>query len=211
MKYFIFFTALLLLGCSADTTSDIKQSEDLYSPQDTVRKDYVQILTEKEKTYSQKLRPDLGEQIGAIVFCVKTTDKDFEDGVIPWVSIANPDEELKNLIGKNDLVIKESKVIITIDYPLTNPCIFDLESAAGFTRAQLLTEISKKYNEIYADEEKSASVKTVPEDKREIHNRNETNGKYGIWGHDITDLALSEILVYKTSSGQLKLTLTIES
>lgn len=82
----------------------------------------------------------------------------------------------------------------------------------GFTRAQLLKEISKNYYKLYAAEEKTANIKTVPVNERKtMYNRNETNGKYGIWGHDISDLVLAEILVYKTANGQIVLTLNIES
>ena len=44
-----------------------------------------------------------------------------------------------------------------------------------------------------------------------MYNRNETNGKYGIWGHDIADLVLADILVYKTADGQIILSLEMES
>jgi hypothetical protein len=44
-----------------------------------------------------------------------------------------------------------------------------------------------------------------------MYNRNETNGKYGIWGHDIADLDISGISVYKTKNGEIILTLNIES
>jgi hypothetical protein len=44
-----------------------------------------------------------------------------------------------------------------------------------------------------------------------MYNRNQPKGKYGIWGHDIADLVLSEILVCKTTNGQFVFALNIES
>ena len=55
-------------------------------------------------------------------------------------------------------------------------------------------------------------VKTIPPDKRgETFNRNQTDGKYAIWGHDLSDLYLMEIEVYKTKEGKIVLRLNIES
>ena len=44
-----------------------------------------------------------------------------------------------------------------------------------------------------------------------LSNRNETNGKYGIWGHDLIDLYLSDIEVYKNKSGFVTLILYVDS
>jgi hypothetical protein len=96
---------------------------------------------------------------------------------------------------------------------LNKPANFILKSTSkGFTIKQLVLEISKKYNEIYNEEEKSARTKTIPVDKRKgLINRNETDGKYGVWGHDIGDLDLSSIEVYKTKDGKFQIVLGIES
>lgn len=48
-------------------------------------------------------------------------------------------------------------------------------------------------------------------DKRTMYNRNATNGKYGIWGHDNADLGVSGITVYKTANDEFFLALSIES
>ncbi|MNL30171.1 hypothetical protein D3C87_1518920 [compost metagenome] len=65
---------------------------------------------------------------------------------------------------------------------------------------------------MYEEEEATATKKTIPPEKRiGMYNRNETNGKYGIWGHDIADLVLSEIQIYESADGKLILALIIES
>lgn len=76
----------------------------------------------------------------------------------------------------------------------------------------MLQVISKKYHEIYIEEEASATTKTIPVEKREgLINRNETNGKYGIWGHDLSDLDLSSVEVYQNSEKKIYLVLSVES
>ena len=98
-----------------------------------------------------------------------------------------------------------------IDYPFRKEFRFDAESKNGFTRAQLLRDISSAYYKIYKEEEQTATTKTIPAEKRTTtYNRNQTNGIYGIWGHDIADLVLAEILVCKDSSGKIILSLNIE-
>ncbi|WP_300027237.1 hypothetical protein [uncultured Maribacter sp.] len=82
----------------------------------------------------------------------------------------------------------------------------------GFTRKELAQKISIEYNRIYEEEEDSANTKTTPLEKRQgLINRNKTDGKYGIWGHDIDDLDLSAIILSKMPNGELKLELIVES
>jgi hypothetical protein len=150
-----------------------------------------------------------------ILFEVKTTDKELSpDGIIPWISIEDADKEVSNLIGKNEIVLTEQVVDVTIDYPLENATTIELRSDKkfGFTRAELILKIRAEYKRIYKEEESSAKEKTIPIEKREgLINRNATNGKYGIWGHDLEDLDLSEIIVHKKSGKKTRLELYIES
>jgi hypothetical protein len=118
---------------------------------------------------------------------------------------------LPNLIDRDVIIIVEKKISIVIDYPLQNEYHFRLESKNGFSRKDLLLEISKNYHQLYKEEEESATVKTLPIDERPIQNRNKTNGKYGIWGHDISDLVLTDIYVYKDDNGGITVTMNIDS
>lgn len=167
-----------------------------------------QITKEQAATMQE---PNVGQLIATITFEVKVDPKDFEDGIQPWVSVEKPELDLPNLLAKEEVVISQKSVSIVIDYPLTNAYQFELQSPNGFTREKLITEISKAYHRIYEEEEQSATVKTLPIEQRKIQNRNETNGKYGIWGHDMADLALSEIAVHQTPEGKIVLTLGLES
>ncbi|MBK7291466.1 MAG: hypothetical protein KBF82_00755 [Chitinophagaceae bacterium] len=203
-RFSIFILTISFISCKGHTQK---------TSSNEVVKDPTTVIQENEKKSSEKQVDDLGDLITTVSFKVKTKNKkDFEDGFIPWASIESPEEDIPNLYQKNEIVIKDTIVYVIIDYPLTNEYRFVLTSQKGFTREQLLREISINYYKIYEEEEKTATIKTIPIDKRTImYNRNTTNGKYGIWGHDIADLLLSEILVYKTRDGQIILSLSIES
>lgn len=153
-----------------------------------------------------------------ITFQVKVSNQDdleiFEDGVIPWISIDRPEKSLKNLINKDEIVIRSNKAILLIDYPLNKPVKIEIKSqnSNGFSRANLIKLISEEYKRIYQEEEESTKTKTVPLEEREgLINRNQTNGIYGIWGHDIDDLDLSRIIVHQEKNNIPILELYIES
>ncbi|MDX2172407.1 MAG: hypothetical protein SFY56_04760 [Bacteroidota bacterium] len=173
-------------------------------------------LAHKELSSISSESDSLGPIIMTIDFKLKANGEDlktFEDGYIPWISVDNPSEELKNLIDADKIILPFTVVNIIIDYPLNFPAIFEMSTIdQGFTRKQLISEISEKYHEIYKLEETTATTKTIPRDKRKgLINRNQTDGKFGVWGHDISDLDLSQIEVHKNSNGKITLTLGIES
>ena len=89
-----------------------------------------------------------------ILFQVKTTDKDdlevFEDGIIPWLSIENPELDIPNLIGKDEIVVNTKVATFIIDYPLNKPVEIEIKSnnPKGFTRKELALIISTEYKRI---------------------------------------------------------------
>ncbi|MNL17459.1 hypothetical protein D3C87_1385540 [compost metagenome] len=190
---------LTLLVCSVKTRA---QSED---PE--------KVLIQREKTAGEKSNAHLGKFLGKISFEVKTKDTaDFENGLIPWASLEKPEDSLSGLQNAKEILFHQHVLTVIIDYPVKNEYRFDLNSGTGLTRELLLKEISKAYYKMYEEEEATATIKTIPPDKRTtMYNRNETNGKYGIWGHDIADLVLSEIHVYEDQDKKLILALIIES
>ncbi|MFZ4862375.1 hypothetical protein ACL9RF_09325 [Sphingobacterium sp. Mn56C] len=157
----------------------------------------------------------LGDLLSEIKINLKANaeqQKDFVDGNIPWISIAHPQKEIAQLKDPDEVVISDKKVTLVVDYPLNTPAILELSSETGFTRKSLIEEISKHYHEIYRIEEETATTKTVPIDQRTgLTNRNHTDGKYGIYGHDLVDLELSAIEVYKNKEGKTILLLVVES
>ena len=156
--------------------------------------------------------PGYGNLISSIQIHIKAEKEDadlFEEGKIPWINLEKP--QLEKLYDADEIVLTSTKVTLVIDYPLAKPATFELTSKSGFTRKQLIIEISKKYAEIYNAEEISAKTKTIPSEKRAgVINRNETDGKYGICCHDLSDLDLSVIEVYKNGDSRY-LILGVES
>jgi hypothetical protein len=159
---------------------------------------------------------DPGAIISIINFKQKASKEDinaFDDGFIHWINIDNAKTELENLVDADEIVASFKVATIIIDYPLTYPTTFEIKATGqGFSRKQLISEINEKYHEIYALEESTATTKTIPLEKRNgVINRNKTNGKFGIGGHDLSDLCLSQIEVHKNIRGEITLTLVIES
>jgi hypothetical protein len=204
LKHLIFvILTISFVGCKVQTNENSKIN----------LKDPFEINQEREKKSLEKDYADIGELISTFDFKVKTDNlKDFEDGFIPWADLENPESDLPDLDKRDDIIITYKQVKIIIDYPLKNQYEFILKSDNGFSRGQLLTEISNHYYSLYEEEERTATIKTIPIDKRTtMYNRNETNGKYGIWGHDIADMDISSISVYKTKTGEIILIPFIES
>jgi len=155
---------------------------------------------------------NLGELITTVQFNVQVKNKDKGD-LLPYISLENPDSEIDRLVEPDELVVPYKVVTLVIDYPLDNAATFEVRSTGdGFTRRQLAKAISEKYHLIYKEEEASAIKKVINQDKREgVINRNDTDGKYGIWGHDLSDLDLSTIEVYRGKDDKIYLSLQIES
>jgi hypothetical protein len=159
---------------------------------------------------------NLGQELTNITFQTKATTeerKSFGEKFVSWISLDSPENRLINLVDADVVVIPYQKVKLRIDYPVAKPVFFLLSGAEkGFTRKQIILAISKTYHEMYDEEEKIAKIKTVPlKDRKTLANRNETDGKYGIWGHDLSDLELNSINVYESTDGTIVLDLEIDS
>ena len=153
-----------------------------------------------------------------VLFKVKSEDKEdleyFENGLIPWISIEKAESEVNRLEGKEDIVLKANNAVLLIDYPLNKPTEIEIKSdgTSGFTRKGLCIKISRAYKRSYEEEEVSAQTKTISESERKtLRNRNETDGKYGIWGHDIGDLVMPAAVIRKTDKEKIIIELFIES
>ena len=170
----------------------------------------------REMAAKEKQVANLGQQLSIIPIRSKAEKdelKNPDNGIMPWFTIDSAQQKIANLIDPDELVLSYQKVKIMFDYPLAKPIFLELTSLTkGFTRKQIILAISKKYHEIYEEEEKTAKTKTIPlKDRKKLANRNETDGKYGIWGHDLSDLDLDDIIVHQTSDGSIVLELDIES
>ncbi|MGK9123898.1 hypothetical protein M1D52_07245 [Olivibacter sp. SA151] len=190
------FSLLALFTCGQPATKKLSDEE---------------LLIAKERAAFEQ-RPKLdGKLSKTITFDVTAPIEDYSDGVQPWIRIDSPEVNIPNLINKDEIVVLRNKVKVIIDYPLREASEFEIRSEDGFSREDLIIAISHLYHQIYNDEERTATIKTLPLEQRVIYNRNETNGKYGIWGHDIGDLVLTEIDVFISPQRQIILTLNIDS
>lgn len=163
-----------------------------------------------------KLGWDDDKQIGEIDFTISSTRQEdlefFEDGKVPWVSIDQP--QIESLEGKNDLVLPFSRAVVSISYPLTHKVelIVMSEFPEGFTRADLIRKISKAYHDIYQKEEATAKSKIIPPSERaDKKERNTTDGIYGIWGYDLSELDLVSVLVFEHLEDTPRLELIVSS
>ena len=78
---------------------------------------------------------------------------------------------------------------LVIDYPTSNPYTAKLKTGKkGLTRIQLADKVCKHYRKMYAEENGTAGGD--PGHIPGMLNRARSEGKYGIWGHDIGDLIL---------------------
>jgi len=129
----------------------------------------------------------------------------FSDGTYGTVSIPMTcewaDKYNEKLVDPYDIVLKKEKINVLFDYPFSNKKVFTLESSNGeyFTRIDLATLIAKQYQKMYKEEEETSKIEEATfgevygEDAMLTHNRIETDGKWGIWGHVLSDLGLSVI------------------
>jgi hypothetical protein len=121
---------------------------------------------------------------------------DFKDGIVPWASIKDAQQDVSRLVDADTVIIQANTATLNIDYPVKTPVSFKITSENGFTKAEILEKVSQTYQEMYATEEATSTIKTTPMAQRKgLINRNETDGKYGIWGHDIDDLDLSHATI----------------
>lgn len=108
---------------------------------------------------------------------------------LDYVSIANP--EIDTGIFEPRLANKTFTCEIT--YPLSRPYIFMYKFDPKGSLDGLIEEVCKNYKSIYDLEDKTSELEAtnIPG----MYNRVQTNGTYGIWGHDIGDLALGGLYI----------------
>lgn len=117
-----------------------------------------------------------------------------------YIHLEDPERSLSGLQNAEDIVAP-TDISIIVTYPLgtTGPSdiekklkgwIFNLHSSdsQGFTRRGIAKAVSEVYNRIYDEEEKPTTTYEF------LQNRVKTSGKYGIWGHYLSDLDLHTII-----------------
>lgn len=86
----------------------------------------------------------------------------------------------------------EPLIRFKIRYPLTNPKSIELmhSDGSGWSKRQLAEAVCQEYKTIYAEEHAAVGD---PGHIQDMDNRNISRGPWGIWGHDIADLWLSDV------------------
>lgn len=195
--------------------SELPEEEKAQQLAKSIAQRQINELIAREEGYAG--RPDLweGEFLQTIDFSVEASEderEDLEDGIVPWINLVGREVELERLIDPDSIALNYQKARIVFDYPLNNPTTREITTSdEGFTRRQLVEAIGRFYEEIYEEEEASATTKTLPKSDRRIMNRNQTDGIYGIWGHDLDDIAISGVEARRTRDGEIVLILGIES
>lgn len=120
------------------------------------------------------------------------------DGSIrPYYGLSKKKEQSdsKTLRNPDEVVISEKQISIVASYPFSRDNRVTYTSDTGFTRKMLGTLICKLYQDMYREEretttEPEETIESRTKGRVKLLNRAETNGKWGIWGHDLSDLDL---------------------
>ncbi len=117
---------------------------------------------------------------------------DDEDNISPYVNMEYPDDDISSLTNGNEIVIPMREINIEYNYPLSHIVRIPMKSKSpkGFTRAELAKKISEGYHRIYREEEQDVPN---PGHITGMFNRKSSNGRHGIWGHDLGNLVLHRV------------------
>lgn len=134
-----------------------------------------------------------GELISSIEFFSipeEWEEQYYEDGIMPWAHIDSDESDLEFLINPDEIVLPFHSATLIVDYPMDKPLYFEITSKGeGFSRKELSENIWSIYKQIYSDAEMSKNI----------------------WWHDIGELDLVGIQVYKKSDNKIYLLLEIDS
>ncbi len=142
--------------------------------------------------------------------------EDIEEGETEpyeWMDLRYVKDNLGRLIDADEVVLQVADATLVLTYPLEKVAIRRLsaENGTGFTRGELMQRIDETYRRVYEIEEASQSSPTPDvENRGAFINRPASDGEFGIWGHDYTDLGVSGIEVHE-AAGEIWLDPVMES
>ena len=131
-------------------------------------------------------------------------DPEFDDGPSPYVGLTIEGQRralryLRNPKEKILQYLSDDGATLVIDYPLRNgPSEVHVPRlpSGEYTRVDLIRMIGASYRMIYQEERETSTLAEESCAQRYggfLMNRAATNGKWGIWGHDLSDLLLHTI------------------
>jgi hypothetical protein len=132
-------------------------------------------------------------------YCIDYYDSVWDDACAMMIDPRYSEES--KIIQPNEVIIKAHTITIEYDYPLSTTVRFQHTNKKGWTRRRLFKAIQKDYLRIYREEdEDDGPTDNIPLllGNDGMLNRGFSDGRYGIWGHDLKDLCL-EGLTYDPS------------
>jgi hypothetical protein len=128
------------------------------------------------------------------------------EGPSPYIVLDDPEDSIDHLRGAAEVAIDRPAIRVRYRYPLgtrgPSPLeqreggwIFEEQAPGGarFTRADLARAVAARYAAIYAEEKATSGRAAARVSGARMLNRTETTGRFGIWGHDLGDLALATV------------------
>ena len=110
------------------------------------------------------------------------------------IPLGNPDTSIAGLLKPDDVVVPLPTMKVVYDYPLARPVAVKEHAPNGkcFSRADVARAVAARYAAIYHEEHATSDAGRANMETGTMggvcFNRAESNGKYGIWGHEIGDL-----------------------
>lgn len=104
------------------------------------------------------------------------------------------------LIDADEIVLQADQATLVLHYPFKAAATRVVRPADGmaFTRGELVRLIDETYREIYRLEIGSQSTPTpTVEERGGSLNRPQSDGTFEIWGHDLEDLGIENVDVYR--------------
>jgi len=95
-----------------------------------------------------------------------------------------------DLIGGNEIVAESPEIEIVFDYPLSHEVTLPFSNdGKPFTRRDFWRAVYEGYTQIYREEDEAE--------------RQDFDGPYGIWGHDIGDLHIEGVTEVESNKFEL--------
>ena len=130
-----------------------------------------------------------------------------------WMDLRDVPGNFTRLLNPGEAVLEAAEAVLVLTYPLKKAATRSIRPADGkaFTRGELVRLIDETYREVYRVETGSQTSPTPPVHERgQLINRPSSDGIFGIWGHDLDDLGIGGINVYRID-GRVWLDLNMES
>ena len=125
---------------------------------------------------------------------------DGESGPFDWIDLRDVQGDLSRLIDAEQRVLEAAEATLVLSYPLEVAATRRIRPSDDrvFKRGELVKMIDETYREVYRREASTQSTPTPPKEHRgRLLNRPESDGLCGISGHDLEDLGIESIDVYR--------------